>query len=191
MKKWLLMVAVMMLGALGGEAEGKNVEQLFDAAEKGDAKAQFEWGRCYQEGKGVDKDLNEAVKLYTEAGKQGNLDAQLALGFLYHSISSGMAGNGMVLQADGYEKMATEWFSKAAEQGNAVAECYMGVKTDDKRKKEEYLRRAAEHGSAEGLALWGRDFEKNRAQKAKCYYLAFKKNDFPLTNAGILFYMDA
>ncbi len=52
-------------------------------AEKGDASAQFNLGRCYFYGQGVAKDEVEAVKWYRKAADQGNARAQYTLGMCY------------------------------------------------------------------------------------------------------------
>ena len=46
------------------------------AAEQGNAYAQNFLGRCYENGRGVDKDLNEAIKWYRKAAEQGHESAK-------------------------------------------------------------------------------------------------------------------
>ena len=48
-------------------------------AEAGDAKAQYDLGECYDWGKGVTYDEQEAVKWYTKAAEQGDEKAKKAL----------------------------------------------------------------------------------------------------------------
>ena len=55
------------------------VESFKFAAEQGNATAQYELGKCYHEGKGVEKDMAEAVKWYRLAAEQDNTDAKEAL----------------------------------------------------------------------------------------------------------------
>ena len=58
-----------------------------EAAQKGDADAQFALGVMYKHGIGVAQDYPEAFKYYKQAADQGNIDAQFALGDMYkHSI---------------------------------------------------------------------------------------------------------
>ena len=52
-------------------------------AEKGDAKAQFNLGISYENGKGVPKDFMEAAKWYQKAADQGHDGAQYNLGVCY------------------------------------------------------------------------------------------------------------
>ena len=54
-------------------------DTLRKAAERGDAKAQFSLGVCYQNGWGVGRDTAEAAKWYSKAAEQGNADAGAAL----------------------------------------------------------------------------------------------------------------
>ena len=86
-------------------------------AEKGDASAQFNLGRCYFYGQGVAKDEVEAVKWYRKAADQGNARGQSTLGFCY--------ANGTGVAKDEVE--AVKWYRKAADQGNARAQYTLGI----------------------------------------------------------------
>ena len=86
-------------------------------AEKGDASAQFNLGRCYFYGQGVAKDEVEAMKWYRKAADQGNARAQSNLGFCY--------ANGTGVAKDEVE--AVKWYRKAADQGNARAQYTLGI----------------------------------------------------------------
>ena len=70
----------------------------------------------YENGKGVAKDNNEAVKWYQLAADQGHADAQKHLGFMHD------AGKG-VPQDDA---KAVEWYRLAAEQGHVKAQNNIG-----------------------------------------------------------------
>ena len=71
-------------------------------AAEGDAVAQFELGRCYARGEGVDKNQIEAVRWFRKAAEQGLASAQLTLA--YNCVAKD-------------EAEAVRWFRKAAEQG--------------------------------------------------------------------------
>ena len=43
------------------------------------ASAQCELGRCYEHGKGVDKDMTKAISWYQQAADQGHVEAQVSL----------------------------------------------------------------------------------------------------------------
>ena len=54
-------------------------------AEAGDAKAQFELGYIYYNGKGVPKDYAESAKWYRKAADQGDAATQSILGDMYYN----------------------------------------------------------------------------------------------------------
>lgn len=77
------------------------------AAEKGDAKAQLNFGLCFLEGKGVAKDAATGVQWIRKAAEAGLSEAEFEMGFL---LSSGI----------GVPKSPAEairWHLKAAEKG--------------------------------------------------------------------------
>ncbi|HED13069.1 MAG TPA: sel1 repeat family protein [Gammaproteobacteria bacterium] len=59
------------------------VQGLQDAAEKGDAKAQYNLGLVYDRGVGVKSDESKALKWYRLAAGQGYAEAQYNLGMMY------------------------------------------------------------------------------------------------------------
>ncbi|MGB8129813.1 MAG: tetratricopeptide repeat protein [Candidatus Angelobacter sp.] len=85
------------------------ISELAQHAESGDAQAQFELGRAYEDGKGVAQDDEQAVQLFRKSADQGNAQAQNALGVMY------ALGRGV--QRDKEE--AVRWYKKAAKQGLA------------------------------------------------------------------------
>ena len=89
-----------------------NVKQLQKAAEQGDAEAQFNLGRYYLFGKGVEKDEKEAVKWLRKSAEQGVAKAQYNLGVLYANGDSVPQNNAK----------AVDWLRKAAEQGDDKAQ---------------------------------------------------------------------
>ena len=82
------------------------------AAERGDAKAQYELGVMYDNGQGIAQDHTEAMKWFRKAAKRGYADAQNNLGLMY-AKGEGVAQN--------YAE-AMKWLRKAAEQGHEGAE---------------------------------------------------------------------
>ncbi len=92
-------------------------EELLAKAESGDADAQYILGNCYEDGDGVEADINQALKYWTMAGEQGHSDAQDALGSYY-----------LFGEDDGYYgdiPTAVSWFERSAKQGNAHAQYSM------------------------------------------------------------------
>ena len=112
-------------------------------AEKGIPPAERLVGICYEEGIGVEKDLNETVRWWRKAAEQGYADAQCNLGYCYES------GNGV--EKDLNE--AVKWYRKAAEQGQARAQCNLGYCYEcgkglekDLNEAVKWYRKAAEQG---------------------------------------------
>ncbi|HQE88803.1 MAG TPA: tetratricopeptide repeat protein, partial [Verrucomicrobiota bacterium] len=68
------------------------------------AKAQFNLGICYANGRGVAQDKAEAVKWFRKAAAQNLAEAQFYLGVYY--------ANGLGVAQD--EAEAVKWFRKAA-----------------------------------------------------------------------------
>jgi TPR repeat protein len=126
------------------------VELFREAAEKGNAKAKFRLGLCYQEGKGVGKDEARAALLFKEAvpelckaAEQGDADAQILLGVCYQ-MGTGVAQD----MAE-----AVKWWRKAAEQGDDQAQYNLGVSyaegigvAKDKAEAVRWFTKAAEQG---------------------------------------------
>jgi len=78
-----------------------------------DAKSDFRKGEAaYRLG-----DYKQAIKYYLKAAKQGDAEAQLALGLVY------FIGDGVPQDY----KTAFYWFRKAAKQGDASAQSLLGV----------------------------------------------------------------
>ena len=67
-----------------------------------------EWGRRYQHGEGVTRDLDNAIRLYCKAAKKGDVDAQYYLGYIY--------ANGTGVRRD--EELAAAWLHLAAAQND-------------------------------------------------------------------------
>lgn len=89
----------------------KILEQTKEAAERGEASAQYNLGLHYVDGRGVTKDNAEAAKWFRKAAEQGNANGQFELGYMYES-GKGVAKD----QAE-----AAKWYQKAAAQGNTDA----------------------------------------------------------------------
>jgi len=82
-----------------------------EAAEMGQAKAQYRLGFMYSLGKGVKKSDQEAVNWWQKAAKQNDPDAQYYLGYMYEI-------GGGVKQDIGEAK---KWYQKAAANGSVNA----------------------------------------------------------------------
>jgi len=152
------------------------IEELRERAEQGDAKAQYELGSCYERGKGVERNHEQAVEWFSRAAEQdfGPAKATISkfkdvarmreLAELGDAISQYQLGKYYFTSADSYVKRrvhldeaaesfgkAAEWLGKAAEQGHAEAQYYLGCLYGRGRGVEKDLERAFElFGKAAG-----------------------------------------
>ena len=81
--------------------------------ELGDADAQFSLGERHYNGDGVERDRDEAVRLWRLAAEQGHADAQYNLGELASEYLD-------------QDAEAVRWYRLAAEQGHADAQASLG-----------------------------------------------------------------
>ena len=84
------------------------------AAEQGDAGAQYNLGVMYYYGEGVPEDDAEAVKWYRKAAEQGYADAQFTLAATY-AMGRGVPEDDVAAYA---------WFSVAAASGDDMARAF-------------------------------------------------------------------
>lgn len=84
---------------------------LREAASSGDAKALFEIGNRYAEGRGVAENMAEAAQWYVMSAEMGLAPAQYRVGNMYEK--------GIGVERD--VEQAKAWYERAAEQGNASA----------------------------------------------------------------------
>ncbi|HEY9684554.1 MAG TPA: thioredoxin family protein [Oculatellaceae cyanobacterium] len=94
----------------------RNLQQLTQKAESGDAPAQTKLGLMYAKGLGVPKDIKRAVALYEKAAARGCAIAQFRLAVFYE--------NGSGVQKD--LNKAIELYEKSASAGYAIAQFYLG-----------------------------------------------------------------
>ena len=127
------------------------------AAEKGNVKAQEEIGIMYFEGKGVEKNYNEAGKWCLKAAEAGCARAQRIMGDLYK--------NGLGLNID--VRRAFDWYKKAAESGEAHAMYLLGCYykngecvIKDKDEAFKWFKKSAEAGDSSGMYSLCRAYKK-------------------------------
>jgi uncharacterized protein len=152
----LVLVAVDVAAAgsyedgLAADRRGEHLEALHlfrEAADRGDAQAQFNLGRMFSHGEGVPVDYGAALSWYRKAASQGNAGAQFSLGLMYQL--------GQGVPRDIAEAMG--WYLKAAQQGYASAQVNLAAiysKGSDAPENDAaaamWYRKAAEQGDAEG-----------------------------------------
>lgn len=94
----------------------------FKAANLGYLAAQNNLGVMYQNGDGVPRDDEEAIKWYQKAAEQEDAHAQYNLGWMYEH------GRGVSKDND----LADRWFKKAARQGHTQAQYTLGLNNAQK-----------------------------------------------------------
>lgn len=68
-------------------AQQEDVAWIRKQAESGDAKAQFELGKCYAQGSGVEQSMSDAVEWYRKAAEKGHLRAKKELRNYYYNMA--------------------------------------------------------------------------------------------------------
>ena len=129
---------------LSGNSDSSDYQKSYDevlvnAANKGDAKAQYYLGLVYANGYGTPSNASAAVGWYRRAAEQGLDSAQILLGLCY------LEGTGITQD----EKEGVRWLKTAAENGNTDAIFNLGVyffQKGDEKAGTEWLRIAAEQG---------------------------------------------
>jgi TPR repeat protein len=162
------------------QEEIKSVSPWHEAAERGNARAQYRLGLRYHEGHGIGQNDVLAARWFRKAAIQGYAEAQYNLGCCYDA--------GLGVNKD--QTKAAEWYRKAAEQGYAKAQYNLGVcyfhgtgVDNDKIEAEQWLRKAAEQGHPKAQCQLG-DFcydgggsKKDYTMAARWYRKAAKQGD--------------
>jgi len=104
------------------EAEQEAFQEILKVlkrkAEAGDPEAQYQLGRHFDFGRGVERDGIEAAKWYEKAALQNHIKAQHALGLLNTQAKYYVFAN---------PKESVKWFRAAAEQGHASSQHSLGM----------------------------------------------------------------
>lgn len=112
--RFVVLFLALLTPALG---EGHYSTSLRQAAERGNAVAQYLVGLCYITGQGIQQNHAEATAWFRKAAEQGNVKAQFSLGRCFYDTKG--------ISQDYNE--AVRWFRVAAEQGHAEAQFYLGM----------------------------------------------------------------
>jgi TPR repeat protein len=100
-------LASLYLLAPDAPAHDRDAVRLLHKAASHDPKGAFALGWCYQQERGVKRDLAQAARWYTKAANQGFAAAENNLGFLYNTGGGVPADHAAALQ----------WYRRAAEDG--------------------------------------------------------------------------
>jgi hypothetical protein len=127
--------------------------------ERGDPFAQFNLGKMYQRGQGVDRSVTEAVKWYAKAVRQREPGAMINLGLMYR-LGDGVPKNFLE---------AAHLFRLAARYGDHLGSVYLGImheKGEGPFRNDEtaiqYFQTAARRGEVLGMYHLARMHEEGR-----------------------------
>jgi TPR repeat protein len=121
--------------------KGKAFSIFLEAANRGNAEAQYLVGECYRDGSAVEKSEQSALEWFHKAATANFVKAFLRLGLIYQSRKD--------------DEEAIQWFSKAADAGNRGGGSMLAMiykERGETEKEFEWLKRAALLGDQD--ALW-------------------------------------
>jgi soluble lytic murein transglycosylase-like protein len=106
---WVCTCLLLAVAAWGSAAAAAT---SFDSAlRSADARELSQWGRRFEHGEGVDRDIDHAIRLYCKAAARGDATAHYHLGWIY---AVGRAG-----ERD--DTLAAAWFYRAAQKNDPHA----------------------------------------------------------------------
>ena len=178
----------------------QTANRLETSAQNSDPEAQFQMGKKYEDGDGVEKDMEQAIFWYTKTAEQGHAEAQYRLGNIY-SLYDDDEYNDDNDNNNNKEK-AVFWYTKAAEQGHAEAQFQMGKwYENDDSSLQNYLvaklwyEKAANQGHAESQYNLGNIYRYGRGipqeySKAAYWYQQAAEQDYMEAqyNLGEMYY---
>lgn len=143
----LLLPLVLLLGAPAYAEPTVDIAKLQQGAAAGNAYDQLNLGAAYDNGIGVERDIDKALQWYQKAAEQGLAEAQFNLAHLMVTEEISAVA-------------AAEWMRKAADQGMTDAEYLMGIiyaegigLDVDHSQARLWLQKAAAKGHAEAKRL--------------------------------------
>ena len=123
--KMILSLILFLLLIIPLVSEELDDQELFKKVEKlalsGDIEAQYNTGRCYEEGFGTEKNGAKAMSWYNTAAQQGHMEAQFRLACLYDFGENVLHNN----------VQAVKWYTMAAEQGKMEAQYNLAICYED------------------------------------------------------------
>lgn len=153
-------------------------DKCLEAAEQGDAEAQYIVGKCYLTGEGTEKNKIIAFRWFKKSAEQGHAKALYETGLCY-------------LEGKGAKVESLEWYKKAAEQGYAKAQykvgnAYYSGKGVEKDKTEafKWFLLAAEQGDSDAQYMVGKCYyngngvKENKTEAFKWYKKASEQENF-------------
>ncbi len=151
------------LNKIAGKSTKDAAELYQKVAAKSNAIAQYHLGYCYEFGRGIKEDQEEAIKYYKLSADQNFEKAQNQLWNLYYKIGLNYYyGKGVTKDV----KKATECFKLASDHNIANAQTFLGychengLGTDNNiNEAYKYYKLSADQKNAEGQFFLGRSYE--------------------------------
>ena len=107
------LIVCCVIAVTPASAQNKNLDDIRQKAEAGDANAQYHLAQKYMEGKDVAKDPAQGVAWLQKSADQGYFGAEYALAYMYLTGAA-------KLPKDPHK--AADWFRKAAKQQNKASQ---------------------------------------------------------------------
>lgn len=127
------------------------LSRLNDEAKGGSVFSSMLLAHCYQNGKGVKKDVSKAVPYLEIAAKKNNVTAQRDLGMIFlNAKKPAEAAKWFKMGTDNGELTSTYWYAKMLMEGSGVKQ--------DKKAGANYMLRAAEAGFPQAMVNIGNDY---------------------------------
>nr|WP_236638423.1 tetratricopeptide repeat protein [Mangrovicoccus ximenensis] len=170
-------LAYRRLNAASGDFRPAEAVELFTrAAEAGSPVAEFELGKLYEKGIGVDPDPARALELYRQSAAQEFPDALNDLGYLYFQ-------GGLGLPVD--RRRALAYFERAADQRHPEAQFNFAALVDDglvpgkgPQDAAKYLYAALRSGNANVLDILETRSDMFKLETRKALQALLRENDF-------------
>ena len=128
--------------------DGRAVDVLIQRSVMGEADAQWELAKCYEEGNGVEANPEEAMKWYEASALQDHTESQHKLGMLY--------AYGINVEQDFQRSLP--WYRLAAEKGHADSQYMLALAFDhdlagvcDKNLARKWYSKAASQGHEKAI----------------------------------------
>ncbi len=102
---------LLLIGLAGGPVSAVQAESFASVIKGGDARALEAWGRRFEHGEGVERNIDHAIRIYCKAAAKGSALASYHLGWIY--------ANGRAGARD--DVLAAAWFHRAAQQNDPHA----------------------------------------------------------------------
>ena len=89
MKQFVFLVGLMLMMYCPCEVLGQDTDttalELLESAKNGNADSQYNLGKAYENGEGVEQNYAKAVNWYRKAAYQGDANGQIALANMYYN----------------------------------------------------------------------------------------------------------